>query len=108
MTRPEDDRLVAQTEHTHPDDSPLPAGPDARARAATPADGDAETLRARWRDIQAGFVDDPHTALTSADALVREALHATEVRRAETETLRQALQGYRTILESLLNGPPRH
>jgi len=115
MIRPEEDRLVASAEDAHPDGSPLPAGPDARARGVpasddvvTPAGGDgpagAGALRERWRDIQSGFVDDPPTAVASADDLVRETLHATPLAESGTEPLRQALRGYRTVLESLLTG----
>lgn len=109
MTSPADDRLVGSTGPS--DDAVTPADgnipPDEPVMSAgSPID--PEALRARWHDIQSGFVDDPHAAVASADGLVREALHASGLRGADTEILRQALRGYRTILESLLGGGQRH
>lgn len=130
MSRPEDARLVASARSEPTDDAPAP-GPEpadparpavtpASAEPAevsddivTPARGDvppetapvdAATLRARWHEIQSGFVDDPRAAVTSADELVRQALQNAALRDAtDTEALRQALRGYRTVLENLLD-----
>jgi hypothetical protein len=78
----------------------------------------AETLRGRWGDIQAGFVDEPRRAVEQADSLVAEVMKrlaegfAEERARLEkqwdrgdnvtTEDLRVALQRYRSFFDRLL------
>ena len=78
----------------------------------------AETLRGRWTDIQAGFVDEPRRAVEQADGLVAEVMqqlaqafsearsglerqwdHGDDV---NTEDLRQALRRYRSFFDRLL------
>jgi hypothetical protein len=82
------------------------------------ADNDRSTLRSRWDDVQAGFVDDPKDCVQKADALVadvvqqltdgfsdaRSRLEAQWARgeEASTEDLRQALKRYRAFFERLL------
>lgn len=72
----------------------------------------------RWRDIQAGFVDEPQQAVKDADALVadlmqrlarmfaaeREDLEARWMagQQVSTEDLRQGLRRYRSFFERLL------
>ena len=79
---------------------------------------DAEGFRARWTDIQAGFVDAPRRAVEQADALVAELMQhlartfADERGRLEghwdqgddvpTDNLRDAFQRYRSFFERLL------
>ncbi|WP_405151313.1 hypothetical protein OG589_20310 [Sphaerisporangium sp. NBC_01403] len=70
----------------------------------------------RWREVQAGFVDDPRDAVERADQLVEEAVTALTSRRqglvdrwknsdqGDTEQLRLALRDYRSLLEELV-GP---
>ncbi|NRQ36421.1 hypothetical protein HII36_31985 [Nonomuraea sp. NN258] len=81
-------------------------------------DQDPAQVQARWRDVQASFVDDPGEAVTRADALVGEVVEAitstlttrTNALRdgwkgseqADTEQLRLALRDYRNVLERLL------
>ena len=82
------------------------------------ADRDLSTLRSRWDDVQAGFVDDPKDCVQKADSLVadvvqqltagfsdaRSRLEAQWARgeQASTEDLRQALKRYREFFERLL------
>jgi hypothetical protein len=82
------------------------------------AAGDAEGFRARWTDIQTGFVDAPRRAVEQADALVAELMQhlagtfADERGRLErqwdqgddvpTDHLRDAFQRYRSFFERLL------
>jgi hypothetical protein len=77
-----------------------------------------ESIVNRWRDIQAGFVDEPQQAVKDADALVadlmqrlarmfaaeREDLEARWMAGQEvsTEDLRQGLRRYRSFFERLL------
>ena len=77
------------------------------------------SLRTRWTDIQAGFVDEPRRAVEQADGLVAEAIKrlaetfANERNQLEgqwdrggdvsTEDLRQALQRYRSFFSRLLS-----
>ncbi|MEV0143942.1 MULTISPECIES: hypothetical protein [unclassified Nonomuraea] len=86
-------------------------------------DQDPAEVQARWRELQAGFVDDPNEAVQRADGLVGEVVEAltsaltsrtSELRRrwndsdgddggrTDTEQLRLALREYRTVLERLL------
>lgn len=71
-------------------------------------DGDAVTaLRARWRELQADFVDDPMRAVRGADELVDEVMRTLAERKkqlsgqwqgseqGDTEELRLALRKYR-------------
>jgi hypothetical protein len=79
---------------------------------------DAEGFRARWTDIQTGFVDAPRRAIEQGDALVAELMQhlartfADERGRLErhwdqgddvpTDNLRDAFQRYRSFFERLL------
>ena len=79
---------------------------------------DAEAFRARWTDVQHGFVDAPRQAVQQADGLVAELMQhlaktfADERGRLEgqwdqgddvsTEDLRTAFQRYRLFFERLL------
>jgi hypothetical protein len=79
---------------------------------------DAEAFRARWTDVQHGFVDAPRPAVEQADGLVAELMQhlaktfADERGRLEgqwdqggdvsTEDLRTAFQRYRSFFERLL------
>ena len=87
-----------------PDEGPLVSAPD------------ADELRLRWREVQAGFVDDPADAVRAADDLVGELVHTLSERlrdRAnslqasgagggDTEQLRVALRRYRALFDRLL------
>jgi len=78
-----------------------------------------QDLRNRWQDAQAGFVDEPRTAVQHADELVAQAMKrlaetfADERQKLEaqwdrggdvsTEDLRLALQRYRSFFQRLLS-----
>jgi hypothetical protein len=77
---------------------------------------DADGIRARFMDIQAGFVDEPRQAVQEAERFVDELVHGLvqvlENERAKlkatiddgsTEDLRVALRGYRAFVDRLLN-----
>jgi len=80
--------------------------------------GDREAMTARWREIQADFVDQPRQAMQDADALVAGLMQqlaktfADERAQLEgqwsrgddvsTEDLRVSLQRYRAFFERLL------
>jgi hypothetical protein len=82
-------------------------------------DDEVERFRARWRELQADFVDDPKEAVRGADQLVGEvvraltdifAQHKNELEEhwrgegaGETEELRVALRRYRSFFDQLLN-----
>jgi hypothetical protein len=82
------------------------------------ASGEIQDLRARWDQIQTGFVDEPRVAVKQADELVALAMKrlaesfAGERTRLEqqwdrgddvsTEELRQALRKYRSFFQRLL------
>jgi hypothetical protein len=94
---------------------------DSRAAGSTPLfPGDElEGLRARWKEIQTAFVDEPRKAVEQADGLVASAMKrlaevfADERSRLEqqwdrgdnvsTEALRVALQRYRAFFDRLLS-----
>jgi hypothetical protein len=79
----------------------------------------SESFRARWTDVQTGFVDEPRRAVEQADALVAELMQhlaktfADERSRLEsqwdsgddvaTDDLRTAFQRYRSFFERLLS-----
>lgn len=87
--------------------------------AALFAQDEADRLRSRWNEIQAGFVDEPRKSVEQADSLVAEAMKrlaevfADERSRLEgqwdrggdvsTEDLRVALQRYRSFFNRLLS-----
>jgi hypothetical protein len=78
-----------------------------------------QELRARWDDVQTGFVDEPRQAVQRADELVARAMKhiaesfANERKNLEqqwdrgdevdTEDLRQALRKYRAFFQRLLS-----
>ncbi|WP_204010705.1 hypothetical protein [Sphaerimonospora thailandensis] len=74
---------------------------------------DGDGFETHWREIKAGFVDDPRQSVEQADALVDEALKRITTRRRalldhwkngderDTETLRRALRDYHTLLLQL-------
>jgi len=79
---------------------------------------DVAGLRARWADVQAGFVDDPRDCVHKADGLVSDVVDQLTAgfsqarlrleerwargEEASTEDLRVALKGYRQFFEHLL------
>jgi hypothetical protein len=83
------------------------------------SDDASSELRDRWTDVQAGFVDEPRSAVEQADALVAEVMKrladgfATERQALEqqwssggdasTEDLRVALRRYRSFFDRLLS-----
>jgi len=99
-----------------PDESAAANG-GAKVGPLLPAD-DAEGFRARWTDIQNGFVDAPQQAVERADGLTAELMQhlaasfADERARLErhwdrgddvsTDSLRGAFQRYRSFFERLL------
>ena len=94
---------------------------DSRATGSTPLfpGEESEGLRARWKEIQTAFVDEPRKAVEQADGLVASAMKrlaevfADERSRLEqqwdrgdnvsTEALRVALQRYRSFFDRLLS-----
>lgn len=82
------------------------------------ADNELHSILARWKDIQAGFVDEPRSAVQDADALVADLMQrlarmfASEREQLEsrwatgndvsTEDLRHSLRRYRSFFERLL------
>ena len=91
---------------------------DQGARTSLLEEGEQQSITARWKDIQAEFVDEPTKAVQQADALVAELMQrlavmfATERSELEnrwaggnqvsTEDLRQGLRRYRSFFERLL------
>ena len=82
-------------------------------------DSEAQSMQARWHEVQASFVDEPRRAVEQADELVAAAMSrlaetfADERARLEaqwdkggdvsTEDLRLALQRYRSFFSRLLS-----
>jgi hypothetical protein len=124
----QDDRTIEGARGREPTraavgESAATMAPDAGAADATAAGpllaaDDAEGFRARWTDVQTGFVDAPRQAVERADELVAEVMQhlartfTDERRRLEghwdrgdevsTDDLRTALQRYRSFFERLL------
>ena len=94
------------------------AAADPTERARLLEEGELQSITARWKDIQAEFVEEPTVAVQQADALVAELMQRLAVmfatERAElenrlagsnevsTEDLRQGLRRYRSFFERLL------
>ena len=92
---------------------------DASGREPLFAGDDEERFRARWTEVQTGFVDEPRRAVQDADGLVAELMQrlaetfSTERSKLEaqwdrdgdvsTEDLRVALQRYRSFFDRLLS-----
>ena len=92
--------------------------PQADASPLFPA-GEATSFRARWSEVQTGFVDEPRHAVEQADGLVAEMMQrlaqvfADERSKLEvqwsrgddisTEDLRVALRRYRSFFDRLLS-----
>ncbi|MFI6732038.1 hypothetical protein ACIBI9_03820 [Nonomuraea sp. NPDC050451] len=99
---------------TEPDEVPAHAAPE----DVVLFDQNPDQVQARWRDLQASFVDDPGEAVRRADGLVGEVVDALtssltnrtnglrdrwkDTEAADTEQMRLALRDYRSVLESLL------
>jgi len=79
--------------------------------------GYSGTFQERWREIQAGFVDDPHETVRKADELADEVVNTLtttladrkrglderwQAEKENTEELRLALRGYRDLLDRLV------
>lgn len=102
-----------------------PQGSESTARHADSSPGEAlfaehdlSSLRSRWADIQAAFVDDPQECVEKADSLVADVVARLTAGFAEarsrledqwgrgedvsTENLRVALKRYRDVFERLL------
>jgi hypothetical protein len=131
------DDPAAVGSHTEDRDDPGPVRTDVPPAAASTVDTagagstvesttgpllgatDSEGFRARWTDVQTGFVDAPREAVQKADALVAElmqhlaATFADERGKLEhqwdrgddvpTDDLRDAFQRYRSFFERLLS-----
>ncbi|QBI56319.1 hypothetical protein [Streptomonospora litoralis] len=120
----------AQTDGTGKSDAPAQSGGTARASRASGgadtadqgvtlfSDEDQRRFQEKWRDAQGDFVDDPRSAVGTADELVDEVLRTlnekfaahkrtleeqwSEQGEADTEALRKAMRGYRTFFRQLL------
>jgi hypothetical protein len=107
----------AEAAEARPAAEPPPAQPPPAAPAgpgALLAGIDADDVRRRFLDIQAGFVDEPRQAVEEAgrfvEDLVQQVVDALQGQRGrlgapatgDTEELRQALRGYRQFVDRLL------
>jgi hypothetical protein len=91
----------------------------AGSHASLLEDGELQSITARWKDIQAEFVDEPSKAVEEADELVAELMQrlatmfaaersdlekrwSGDDSQVSTEDLRQGLRRYRSFFERLL------
>lgn len=85
------------------------------ARTRLFEDKDVNQFREQWRELQAGFVDEPRGAVREADTLVSQMMDTLTAQLAEqkrslqgqsdavdTEQLRVALQRYRSLFDQML------
>lgn len=113
------DRDVVRDADTVPDGIPEAVPGTAQGRESTPrqetelfTDDAVTRLRARWRELQADFVDDPERAVREADEVVDEVVRTITDHRqrlsgewqghTDTEHLRLAMREYRTFVDRLL------
>ena len=96
----------------------LPASGSDRLEPLFTHDAEAK-YRARWTEVQSGFVDDPRQAVAEGDELVAEVMKSlaesfahertrledelTHTGEASTETLRMGLRRYRSFFDRLLS-----
>lgn len=114
-----DEQEEARAEAQAPDVTAADGNPNTPAKDSPLFSSDeTQTFRARWNDIQTGFVDEPRKAVEQADGLVAETMKrlaeifADERSNLEqqwdrgdnisTEDLRVALQRYRSFFDRLL------
>ncbi|HTM02066.1 MAG TPA: hypothetical protein VL173_01065 [Vicinamibacterales bacterium] len=121
-----DDRARVPAAEATPESHTREAPPGRTGSADTPntrvmllPGEEADALRSKWTDIQAGFVDAPRSAVERADALVvdtvKQLAHVFGMERARledqwdrggdvtTEDLRVTLQRYRSFFDRLLS-----
>ncbi len=107
-----------EAQQLQPQQKPPDSAEAERSEPLFPA-SEAEQLRGRWTDIQAGFVDEPRKAVEDADGLVAAAIKrmaetfAEERSRLEaqwdrgdevsTEDLRVGLRRYRSFFDRILS-----
>jgi len=109
-----DSEVTKSPEHKDAKRAPENQAPVA-ARTRLFEDQDVTRFREQWRELQAGFVDEPRGAVREADTLVSQMMDAltaqlTEQKRAlqgesdarDTEQLRVALQRYRSLFDQML------
>jgi hypothetical protein len=113
-TVPETDVIAEAARPGVPRHAGMPSAAD--SPAAADVAGDPGQLREQWLAIQSTFVDDPRASVASAAELVSEAIEALvasvqererglrgqwEREDADTEDLRNALRGYRGLLDQV-------
>jgi hypothetical protein len=115
MPEPEPvDRIEREEPLTEPSDTHVTGSVEPNGAAGFFPEGTVNGFRDRWRELQAGFVDDPQQAVHSADELVNEIMRELAERKQsidahwrdggnDTEELRVAIQEYRSFLNQLLN-----
>lgn len=117
-TIPERDGPRANEPVRHGDTERPSVGSTDGAHAQLVEAAELQAIVGRWREIQAGFVDEPRQAVQEADALVADLMQrlaralANERAQLEsrwsgdgevsTEDLRQGLRRYRSLFERLL------
>ena len=115
FTEAEDRRAAAQLARPIKND----AGTTVEQPVSLFADADVTDYRARWSNVQTGFVDEPRKAVEDADSLVKSVLNklsksftqerqtlANQWERGDnvsTEDLRVTLRRYRSFFDRLLN-----
>lgn len=113
------DTSAGTTDATGGSDTPTGATDVDERPAPLFSEEDAEGYRGRWREVQAGFVDDPRNAVQAADSMVAELMQKLAEgfadqratleqqwdRRGEpsTEELRITLRRYRSFFDRLLS-----
>ena len=119
MTPPREQSTIPSEQSTTPTDATNPPEPvESSTEQELFADDHLAGLRARWDNVQAGFVDDPRECVHKADSLVSDVVEQltsgfTQARSrleeqwargedASTEDLRVALQRYREFFQRLL------
>ncbi len=94
-----------------------PAG-QGQGLGGTVEESSLDQFRDRWPSVQGAFVDDPKNAVAEADRLVNDMIQALQQRLSryreqiqgqvaggdpDTEQMRQAVQGYRALVQRLLD-----
>jgi hypothetical protein len=113
------ERAESKGTPAQPTTSQVPEAKDQGMPTTLFAAEDAKSFRARWQDVQSGFVDNPRQTVEQADSLVAEVIKRladsftaerssleSQWSRGEnvnTEELRMGLQHYRAFFDRLLS-----
>jgi hypothetical protein len=107
-TAPSTDEVRAEQERADRERAGVHRAPGSGEESRLFTSTQSTEFRGRWREVQAGFVDDPAAALTAAEALLAEVTATLDTAvgarstTTDTEVMRNRLRSYRAVVERIL------